>query len=308
MGCILYDSHPENIISELRRREQLESSDRIELFFDTFHNHRTGYKFSTNSYGVQMDDQRFNDDQHNRDWDGIWKSAGDVNELGWTAEFKIPFFNMRFPDKEEQTWGFNLQREIRYKAERLNWKPISVHDRNNIRMSKLGHLVGIKGIRPGRSLEIYPYGLSGFSEADETPRIGQNEIGFDLKYGITSDVTFDMTVNPDYAQVEADVLQINLTRYPTRFAEKRKYFLEGRGIFQTPAQLFYSRRIGASGDILWGTKMTGRTKNSGIEYGVLASQTGDWNYFGLGEKNPDKEEALYGIARMRKGLSSILRV
>ncbi|MCK4966720.1 hypothetical protein KAS50_06800, partial [bacterium] len=171
-------------------------------------------------------------------------------------------------------------------------------------MSKLGHLIGIKGIRPGRSLEIYPYGSSGFSETSETPKIGETDVGFDMRYGVTSDVTLDLTVNPDFAQVEADVLQINLTRYPTRFPEKRKFFLEGRGIFQTPLELFYSRRIGANSDILWGTKVTGRTKKSGLEYGFLASQTGDWNYFGLNNKNYDKERALYGIARIRKGFSN----
>ncbi|MCK4965887.1 carbohydrate binding family 9 domain-containing protein, partial [bacterium] len=304
VGCRFYDSHPENIFRELRRREGIETSDRIELFFDTFHNHRTGFKFATNPYGVQMDEQRYDDDKRNRDWDAIWESGADIDSLGWVAEFKIPFFNMRFPDTEEQVWGFNLQREIRYKAERINWKPVSFDDRGtSIRMSKLGHLVGIKGIRPGRRFEFRPYGLSGTYESEAVSAQSKNESGFDLKYGITPDVTLDMTVNPDYAQVEADVLEINLTRYPTRFSEKREFFLEGKGIFQTPEnELFYSRRIGARGDILWGTKLSGRAAG-GIEYGFIGSQTGDWDYFGLGSKDSSKEEAVYGIARIRKGFS-----
>jgi len=304
IGCRLYDSNPDNIIRELKRREDITSSDRIELFFDTFHNHRTGYKFSMNPYGVQMDDQRYNDDKTNRSWDAIWESSAKTDSAGWVAEFKIPFFNMRFPAKEEQIWGFNLQREIRYKAERLNWKPVSFNDRGNIRMSKLGHLAGIKGIRSGRKLELYPYGLTGFSETFDTHVNGKNDVGVDLKYEITSDVTLDMSVNPDYAQVEADVLHINLSRYPTRFQEKRKFFLEGSGIYTTPIELFYSRRIGAKGDILWGTKLSGRTKKGGLEYGFLASQTGDWNYFGLEKDNKNKEQALYGVGRVRKGFAN----
>ncbi|MFH1761295.1 MAG: DUF5916 domain-containing protein [bacterium] len=305
VGCRFYDSHPGNIIRELRRREEIETSDRIELFFDTFHNHRTGYKFSMNPYGVQMDEQRYDDDQRNSSWDGIWESGADIDSLGWVAEFKIPFFNMRFPDKEEQVWGFNLQREIRYKAERINWKPVSFDDRaTSIRMSRLGHLVDIRGIRPGRRFEVRPYGLSGMSETDVVSAKGKNEMGFDLKYGVTSDITMDMTVNPDFAQVEADVLEVNLTRYPTRFAEKRDFFLEGKGIFETPpSELYYSRRIGGKGDILWGTKLSGITKG-GLEFGLMGSQTGDWNYFGFGNKDSGKEDALFGTARIRKGFSN----
>ncbi len=304
VGCRFYDAHPENIIRELRRREGIETSDRIELFFDTFHNHRTGYKFSMNPYGVQMDEQRFDDDGRNASWDAIWDSAAEIDSIGWVAEFKIPFFNMRFPDTEEQVWGFNLQREIRYKAERINWKPVALDDRStSIRMSKLGHLAGIRGIRPGRKLELRPYGLSGFSESGGMRRLGKNETGLDFKYGITSDATLDATLNPDFAQIEADVLEINLTRFPTRFPEKREFFLEGREIFETPAELFYSRRIGARGDILWGTKLSGRARG-GIEYGVVGSRTGDWNYFGLGEKDRGKEDAFFGVARMKKGFAN----
>ncbi|MFC2076154.1 DUF5916 domain-containing protein [candidate division KSB1 bacterium] len=303
VGCRFYDSNPGNIFRELRRREEIESSDRIELFFDTFHDHRNGFKFSMNPYGVQLDEIRFADSNRDRSWNAIWESAAGIDSIGWVAECRIPFFNFRFPDTEEQVWGFNLQREIRYKAERINWKPISIHDRMSVRMSKLGHLTGIKGIRPGRRLELFPYGLSGTSQTDETPRTGKNEVGLDFKYGVTSDITLDMTVNPDYAQIEADVLDINLTRFPTRFSERRQFFLEGRGIFQTPIELFYSRRIGAAGDILWGSKLSGRSQKNGIEYGLLTAGTGDWNYFGLTEKNSDREEAIFGIARVKKGFS-----
>jgi hypothetical protein len=141
------------------------------------------------------------------------------------------------------------------------------------------------------------------SETDVVSAKGKNETGFDLKYGVTSNITLDLTVNPDYAQVEADVLEINLTRYPTRFPEKRDFFLEGRGIFETPLSLYYSRRIGAQGDILWGTKLSGVTKG-GVEYGFIGSQTGDWNYFGISSKNNDKEKALFGIGRLRKGFQN----
>ncbi|GAF80877.1 unnamed protein product, partial [marine sediment metagenome] len=199
---------------------------------------------------------------------------------------------------------FNLVRDIRYKAEGVNWKPVSIDDGLVIRMSKLGHLIGIRGIIPGRQFEFRPYALSGMSETDVVSTKSKNETGFDLKYGITPDATFDLTVNPDYAQIEADVLDINLTRYPTRFPEKRDFFIEGKGIFQTPNhELFYSKRIGARGDILWGTKLSGRTQG-GVEYGFIGSQTGDWDYFGLGSNDESKEKAMYGIARVRKGFSN----
>ncbi len=306
VGCRLYDAHPEHVINELRRRESVESSDTIELLFDTFHDHRTGYAFAMNPSGVQMDALRFNDDQENGSWDGIWKSAAGIDSVGWVAEFKIPFFIMRFPDTQEQVWGFNVQREIRYKAERVNWKPVSVNDRSLVRISTLGHLAGIRGIRPGRNIELYPYGLAGFSDTFDSPMHSQKDVGFDVKYGLASDVTLDVTVNPDFAQVEADVLEINLTRFPTQFPEKRKFFLEGRDIFETPVGLFYSRRIGSRGDILWGSKLTGKTKKGGLEYGMLASQTGEWNYFGLTQKqnNGNNERALFGVARLKKGFSN----
>jgi hypothetical protein len=303
VGCRLFDTQPHNIISELGRRESIYSSDRISLYFDTFHNHRTGYRFAMNPYGVQEDGQISNDDQSDSSWDAVWKSAARIDSLGWVAEFEIPFFNLRFPEKEEQIWGFNLERGIRYKAEAVNWKPISIDD-SNVRMSRLGHLVGLRGVRRGRNIELYPYGLSGFSEKSDSGRDGETDVGFDARYGLTSDVTLDLTVNPDFAQVEADVLEVNLTRFPTRFPEKRKFFLEGTGIFNTPIPLFYTRRIGARGDILWGTKLTGRTEQRDLEYGLLASQTGDWNYFGLKEKDATKEEARYGVASVRKGFAN----
>jgi len=304
VGCRLFHSSPEHILRELGRREAIGNSDQIALYFDTFHNHRAGYRFAVNPYGVQADAQIFNDDQNDSSWDAVWESAAGVDSLGWVAEFRIPFFNLRFPEREEQVWGFNLVRAIRYKAESGSWKPISIHDQGKVRMSRLGHLVGLKGIRRGRNIELYPYGLTGFSQKRGHGRSGTSDTGFDARYGVTSNTTMDVTVNPDFAQVEADVLEINLTRFPTRFPEKRKFFLEGTGIFNTPVSLFYSRRIGAKGDILWGTKLTGRAARGGLEYGLLAGQTGDWTYLGVQKEDPSKENALYGVARVKKGFSN----
>jgi len=198
VGCRLLDDHPENIIGELGRRESIYSSDNITLFLDTFHNHRSGYAFAMNPHGVQGDGQINNDDQSDSSWDAVWSSAASIDSLGWVAEFEIPLFNLRFPDKEEQVWGLNLQRGIRYKAEVVNWKPVSIDD-NRVRMSRLGHLVGLKGIRRGRNVEIYPYGLSGFSERGGSGRDGRSDVGLEARYGLTSDVTLDLTVNPDFA-------------------------------------------------------------------------------------------------------------
>ena len=166
------------------------------------------------------------------------------------------------------------------------------------RMSDLGLMVGLKDIGGAKPFEISPYLLSGVSDAESLD--GQLGTGLDVQYNLTSTLKTNVTVNPDFAQVEADQLEINLTRFPTRFPERRPFFVEGNSFFETPLELFYSRRIGSRGDILWGGKMTGKV--GGYSLGILGSQTGSFGALEIGQESASKEEALYSTVRLKKDI------
>ncbi|MFQ6116379.1 MAG: DUF5916 domain-containing protein, partial [bacterium] len=179
------------------------------------------------------------------------------------------------------------------------WKPVS-RDDWSFRMSKLGHLVGLKDLAPGRYLEILPYSFAGMDQEGGEKSKGRPKTGIDLKYGLTSNLTLDFAVNPDFAQIEADAFFVNLSRYEYYLREKRPFFLEGSKMFSSPIDLFYSRRIGSKGDILWGAKLTG--KLGPYSLGVLQAQTGDWNYFGLEKSNPDLERAYFTVLGLKRDI------
>ena len=299
VGVRCYDSQPDRIIKRLGYRERdMFGSDTFAMFIDSRHDHRTGVKFGTNALGMREDSSRYNDYLRDNSWDGIWWVKTSVDSLGWIAEFKIPFKNFRFVEQEEQVWGLNFQRDIRRLNETTFWRPISRDDGSINRMSKLGHLKGIRQIKTGRRFEFVPFATQGMTQQLGTDVAAETDLGLDAKYAITPNLTLDATVNPDFAQIEADVDEINLTRFPTRFAEQRPFFVEGNSAFLLPLELFYSRRIGSRGDILWGAKVTG--KAGPYTVGLLASQTGDWNYLGLQDKNLLKEEATFGVMRLKR--------
>ncbi|MCK5380766.1 MAG: carbohydrate binding family 9 domain-containing protein, partial [Candidatus Latescibacteria bacterium] len=245
---------PEKIIKQLSRRDNAYASDAFAIFLDSRHDHRTGYKFACNALGVQQDSYRYEDSRKDISWDGFWRCETSIDNLGWIAEFEIPMSNLRFPDQEQHVWGINFERWFR-DGESTAWKPISPDDGGTWRMSSLAHLVGIAHIRQGKHLEITPYTTAWLSQHGEEKASGKPDFGFDAKYGITTNLRANLTVNPDFAQVEADLIEINLSRFPTWLPEKRLFFMEGNSVFSTPMELFYSRRIGTQGDILWGTKL-----------------------------------------------------
>ena len=290
---------PEKIIKQLSRRDNAYASDAFAIFLDSRHDHRTGYKFACNALGVQQDSYRYEDSRKDISWDGFWRCETSIDNLGWIAEFEIPMSNLRFPDQEQHVWGINFERWFR-DGESTAWKPISPDDGGTWRMSSLAHLVGIAHIRQGKHLEITPYTTAWLSQHGEEKASGKPDFGFDAKYGITTNLRANLTVNPDFAQVEADLIEINLSRFPTWLPEKRLFFMEGNSVFSTPMELFYSRRIGTQGDILWGTKLNGKV--GGTVLGFMGAQTGDWNYFGLRDKEEAKEEALYSAFRVSKDL------
>ena len=297
IGVWCRDSEPEKIVRQLAPRGTA-GPDNVDLFIDSYHDHRTGYKFTVSAMGVQVDELRYDDVKRDQNWDGIWSSAGSVDEKGWYAEVRIPFFNFRFSKKANQTWGFNIMRNISKDASRGQWKPHLPEWDNPTRMSQLGNIENINNIKSGRTFEIRPYGVAGGTETKDLKLSMTYDIGGDIRYSPSPNLTGDFTINPDFAQVDADVFEINLTRYPTRFKELRPFFTERTSIFNTPLELFYSRRIGARGEIIGGGKITGKLKH-GIEFGVLGNVTGE-SLFPSSMQNP--ESALFGVVRIKKDI------
>ncbi len=300
IGVWCWDSEPEKIIQQVTPRGT-SGPDNLQMFLDSYHDHRTGYKFTVSPTGVQLDELRYDDVKRDSNWNGVWYSAGSVDHRGWYAELKIPFFNLRFRNRSRQIWGFNIMRSISKDASRGQWKPHLPEWDNTTRMSQLGHILGIRDITPGRRFELRPYGLSGATEFVNTPAASDLSLGGDIRYSPTPNITADVTVNPDFAQVDADVFQINLTRFPTRFPELRPFFTERTNIFNTPMELFYSRRIGARGDIIGGLKMTGKFAR-GLEFGALGNLTGESIFSANRITGSALERARFGVFRIKKDL------
>lgn len=287
------DSPGDIIISELRKDFNTGNGDAFQVVIDTFKDERNGYQFAINPAGAKWDAQMANEGrENNSNWDGVWDVRTRIAEDGWYAEMRIPFRTLKFSPAAQQTWGINFQRRLRRFNENSYWSPVQrIH--NLSRVSMAGTIEGFQGIQPGNNLRIKPYALASSSRVGAGSNIGDFDAGIDLKYGVTSGLTWDFTVNTDFSQVEADEQQINLTRFSLFFPEKREFFLENSGVFQfgiadggggggggrqNPSQdmiLFFSRRIGLSDDgsaipILGGTRLTGRT--GGFSIGALNIQ------------------------------------
>jgi hypothetical protein len=288
-----YDRDPAGVAAGLGRRDDFPPTDRVEIGFDPRHDHLTGYLFQTNPSGVQGDQARFNDTRIDRDYDAVWEVGTRVTAEGWTAEFRIPFSQMRFSVESGQptVWGFTVRRTIHRKGEFGEWVGRPRGEQGGV--SWWGHLVfGDDFSAPPRRVELLPYVLGGSTRlagAGAEHNIGG---GLDLRVGLGSSATLSATFNPDFAQVEQDPAVLNLTVFESFFPERRPFFLEdsrtfvpGRGGFQ----LFHSRRIGRrpgrfsleTGDqlverpeqttILGAAKITGKT--SRWTYGVMSALT-----------------------------------
>jgi hypothetical protein len=292
-----FDPHPDSIRSYLSRRDTWTTSDRIWVMIDSYHDRRTGYEFGVNPAGVKFDMSIDNDGNEDSSWDGVWDVATRIDDKGWTAEYRIPLSQLRFPKAATHTFGFSIWRDIGRSSVRTSW-PVFRRTKPGM-VSQFGELNGLDGIGTPRRLEVTPYTVGkdlSQSRTDGTfGRSSQMTVGTDVKYGLTSNLTLDATVNPDFGQVEADPSVLNLTAFETFFQERRPFFLEGAGIFRydldcnngTCSGLFYSRRLGRSpqlaglyGDagtkqntnILAAAKLTGRLA-SGLSVGVLDAAT-----------------------------------
>ena len=236
VGIRAFDEAPDSIVSRLARRDERPHSDWLDVAIDSYHDRRTAFRFSVNPAGVKVDAYYFDDTNQDASWDAVWDVATTIDDEGWTAEFRIPYSQLRFNGAERQTWGINFGRLIARHLEQSLWAPVSRGD--GAMVSRFGNLVGLRDLSPPRRLEILPYSLvrleSLSGEVEDPfhdPRDFSYAVGGDVKYGLTTDITLDLTINPDFGQVEADPAQVNLTAFESFFAERRPFFMEGANIF-----------------------------------------------------------------------------
>jgi hypothetical protein len=300
-----FDPHPDSIMTALTRRDVRGPSDQLKLMIDSYHDRRSGFEFAVNPVGVKRDYAMYNDNSEDDTWDGVWDVGTQIDSLGWTAEFRIPFSQLRYANKTEHVFGFAVWRDIERYKERTSW-PLYRPSQSGI-SSQLGVLTGIRDITPFHRLEVVPFTVAKSSSVQitsappgESPwgRSQKVSAGADVKYGITPNLTLDATVNPDFGQVEADPSVVNLSAFETFFQERRPFFIEGAGFYNFALNcsivncggegLFYSRRIGRSpqlfglyadaaspnvSPILGATKLTGRLPG-GLNVGMLEAVTG----------------------------------
>jgi hypothetical protein len=336
------DPEPDKIVSRMSRRDGFEG-DQVEVNIDSYNDKRTAFSFSASVSGVKGDEYVSNNGGNwDVNWDPIWYLQTTIDDEGWIAEMRIPLSQLRFADKPEHTWGLQIGRQLFRKQEQSNWQYIAPDATGWVHL--FGELRGIKGIRPQKQVEIQPYLVAKterFQEEEGNPFVtGKSsslDAGLDAKIGITSDITLDLTVNPDFGQVEADPSQVNLSAFRVFFQERRPFFIEGNSILSFPVtgfnsnNLFYSRRIGRAPQggvetdpadtddgvaeyvktdpyttILGAAKLTGKNKK-GFSWGILESVTAPEyaKIDSMGVRRSQKIEPLtnYLVGRMQQDIN-----
>ena len=334
------DTEPDKIEQRMARRDQF-PGDWVEINFDSYHDKRTGFSFTVSASGVKGDEFVSNDGNNwDTSWNPIWEAKTQMDSAGWTAEMRIPLSQLRFASGADQVWGIQSTRTIFRLDERSTWQPME-RDASGW-VSRFGELRGLKDLQPRRTLELQPYVVaqrSTYPQEEGNPFAtgADNRLsaGLDARLGVTNDLTLDLTINPDFGQVEADPGALNLSGYQIFFREQRPFFVEGQNIFDfslsnaeaggphTSDQLFYSRRIGGSPHrvvssdagrsyyvdqpvnttILGAAKFSGKT-SSGLSVGLLESVTErEMATIDLaGERNETVVEPLtnYQVARVQQ--------
>jgi len=331
VGVWLWDSNPSGIVQgEAIRDTRLDESDAVILVFDTYHDRQNGFVFGTNPSGIEYDGQVANEGAgggfgggrqqggagggFNLNWDGSWDVATSRDDRGWYAEFRIPFSTLRYGTGEDPTWGLNVLRRIRRLNEESTWSPL-LRQHNLWRVSSAGILQGLEP--PIRRLAtVTPYLLQSTGrnwQLGETAYHGSADVGADAKIQVTQGLTLDLTVNTDFAQVEVDDQQVNLTRFSLFFPEKRPFFLENAGFFNVGtggSELFFSRRIGISGGvpvpIQGGGRLSGRT--GGFNVGLLHIRTGADDDVSLPGGSLAREGDAFSVVRVARELRGRSRV
>ncbi|MGD9903095.1 MAG: DUF5916 domain-containing protein [Vicinamibacterales bacterium] len=308
------DSDPAHIVvNDIHKDFTGAEQDSFEVLLDTFEDRRNGFVFATNAAGARADTQVANEGRDvNPNWDAVWWVAGRIGPDGWTAEFRIPFTTLRFAPGDGHRWGINFARRIRRKNETTYWSPVA-RAFSIVRASSAGTLTGLPGLAPGRNIRVKPFVLGGAVR----PLGGDGfavdrSAGLDVKVGVTASLTLDATLNPDFAQAEADEQQVNLTQFSLFFPEKREFFLENSGVFyfgdiprnqrqtsrfRPPEEdllLFFSRRIGLTDageqvPLYGGVRLTGRAGHYGV--GGLSMQS---------EAHAGRPSQNYSVARVRR--------
>jgi len=286
-GFKCYESEPKKIIARLATHDARTHSDSVNIFLDPYGDRRTGYFFSINARGVQFDGLVSEASGMDSTWDGIWESAARVEDWGWTAEVAIPFKSIRLTPGT--TWGVNLGRDIVRKNETSNWQFVARFEGFPPRPSKAGLLEGINEVERGLNLEIIPYFSTRVRRGAVNPFEDKEhyEGGVDLRWGLLPNATLNVTVNPDFADTEADEQNISISRFELFFPEKRPFFNEGSNFFPSPMDLFFTRRVGGrlpDGQpqrILLGAKLTGKVQ--GWSLGMLEARTQETRFTDPGD-------------------------
>lgn len=281
-GIVCFDDDPATIVvADSRRDAPLNNTDSLRIILDTYLDEQNGFVFGTNPAGLEYDGQLTKsgaESGFNINWDGVWRVETQQGEFGWSAEFMIPFKTLRYPTRESQTWGMNIQRNIRRRNENAYWAPLS-QQFDLFRINDAGLLTDLE-ISRQRNLKVTPYVLGEATDIGTEGRDTDFEWGLDVKYSLTPALTLDLTYNTDFAQVEADEYVVSLDRFNIFLPEKRPFFLENGGLFrvgkQGQVELFFSRRIGLSEDgevipIDGGARISGALGR--VNVGIMYMQT-----------------------------------
>jgi hypothetical protein len=327
------DGRADSLAAPLVRRDaQATFSDWAYVMLDSYADHRTGFVFGVNPRGVQKDLAIYDDASEDLNWDAVWQVAVSTDSAGWSAEFRIPFSQLRFNPGRDR-WGVNFQRRVARRDEWSFWQPLPPTAAGYV--SNFGELAGLAGLSAPRHLEVQPYTVARMTRAPATAADpfrsngASGSVGADLRYGLTSDVTLTATVNPDFGQVESDPSEVNLSAFETFFAEQRPFFVEGSDIFRFSVdgseQLFYSRRIGrapqggvpgsavysdvpTASTILGAAKLTGKVAGGwtlGVLDALTAREEAPW-VGSTGTRSTSEVEPMtnYGAARLIRSFNS----
>jgi hypothetical protein len=329
-----FDGEPEKMVRLAGVRDEL-VGDVMGINFDSYRDYRTGFEFSITSWGQKVDLILFNPANWDFNWNPVWKCKTGVEDSAWVAEYEIPLNQLRYSNKDEQVWGMHTWRWTSRLSEEDNWEQQSKIGPGML--YNFGELRGIKGLKKSRHLEIMPFALGRLNTMKEEPgnpftkngRVWGGNLGLDAKIGVSSNFTIDLTVNPDFGQVESDPSVMNLTAFETFYEEKRPFFLEGLTIFDykfDDQSLFYSRRIGHSPalivnpndslfvkspdktTILSAIKFSGTT-SKGLSVGIIQSLTANEKAElsdPAGKRSSRQVEPLtnYLVARIQKGYNA----
>jgi hypothetical protein len=341
VGADMRDTAPDSIVARLSRRDEIAKEDFFAVGIDSYHDHRSGYFFGLSAGGTIMDGILYNDDWTDDTWDGVWEGRVSRSDQGWTAEMRIPFSQLRFQKQDHYIWGIDFRRDIARKNEEtyLVYTPKA----SSGFVSRFPHLVGIENIKPARHIEVLPYARAKaeYTHPDEADPFHDGssyspDAGVDFKVGLSNNLTLDMTMNPDFGQVEVDPAVVNLSDVETYFDEKRPFFIEGASTFNfgyggansywgfnwSSPTFFYSRRIGRSPQgelpdndysdmpegvhILGAAKVSGKLPgnwNVGTIHALTRREFGRYALNGREFKSEVEPMTYYGIFRAQKEIN-----